>query len=261
MSSETVGEISQVEKKKREAVPRWMMTFADLMSLLFALFVLLLSFADFDKDKFMKNAGPINEAFNKSVQDITETKVQVQRMSSILPQPSSESSRVDLPLQEILRKAEILDQLRQGLIKELENELIEIIERDNEIVVRFPDTTSFSSGGADLKPEASEILNKVGKVIKKTPGKVYISGHTDNVPITTGRFRSNWDLSSERAVSVVHFMIDTVGVDYRRFVAQGFADAQPLASNDTAEDRARNRRVEISLKTDGGEREYIERFQ
>ena len=99
----------------------------------------------------------------------------------------------------------------------------------------------------DVKPTFLPTLDKIGRLISDMEGIVQVTGHTDNVPISNARFRSNWELSAGRAVSVVHRLLDGSSLDPRRIVVTGLASTQPRVPNDSAENRARNRRVEISL--------------
>ncbi len=231
---------------ERPGAPRWMVTFADLMSLLFALFVLLLSFSEVNSDKFKKNAGPLSQAFHSIVPkepepvDAETSKSQDQEADGA----GSSGSSFDIDAW----KGEIMYNLRTGLATELEEESVEVEERDQEIVIRFPEKTAFASGSAELKREITSALARVAQILGRTDGRVGVAGHTDDVPIKTARFRSNWELSSSRAVSVVHYLLTERELDKKRVSAQGFADVQPLESNDTPEGRARNRRVEVTIQ-------------
>jgi chemotaxis protein MotB len=91
-------------------------------------------------------------------------------------------------------------------------------------------------------------MDRISAVLAAKPGRILVAGHTDDVPISTGRFRSNWELSSARAVTVLHSMLRNNDIDEERIVVQGFADTQPLVDNDSPQHRAMNRRVELILK-------------
>ena len=103
----------------------------------------------------------------------------------------------------------------------------------------------FNAGTSDLKSEAKPVLNKIGDLMSRFPYEISIEGHTDNVKITGGRYASNWDLSAERAYSALQYLRETSGVNPGRLHIAGFADTKPIATNDTAEGRAKNRRVEF----------------
>jgi chemotaxis protein MotB len=119
--------------------------------------------------------------------------------------------------------------------------------RENRMIVRLGDKILFDPGKTDLKPEGKEALTQVTTVLKGIPNRNFqVAGHTDNVPIKSKKFRSNWDLSTARAVEVVNFMIGA-GLESKRVSAAGYAEQSPVVANDTPENMAKNRRIEITL--------------
>jgi chemotaxis protein MotB len=119
--------------------------------------------------------------------------------------------------------------------------------RENRMIVRLGDKILFDPGKTDLKPEGKDALTQVTGVLKSLPNRNFqIAGHTDNAPIKSAKFRSNWDLSTARAVEVLNFMIGA-GMEAKRVSAAGYADTSPVAGNDTPENKAKNRRIEITL--------------
>ena len=119
--------------------------------------------------------------------------------------------------------------------------------RENRMIVRLGDKILFDPGKTDLKPEGKDALTQVTAVLKDIPNRNFqVAGHTDNVPIKSKKFRSNWDLSTARAVEVVNFMIGA-GLDAKRVSAAGYAEQSPVVANDTPENMAKNRRIEITL--------------
>jgi chemotaxis protein MotB len=119
--------------------------------------------------------------------------------------------------------------------------------RENRMIVRLGDKILFDPGKTDLKPEGKDALTQVTAVLKGLPNRNFqVAGHTDNVPIKSKRFRSNWDLSTARAVEVTNFMIGA-GMEPKRLSAAGYADQSPVVPNDSPEDMAKNRRIEITL--------------
>ena len=115
------------------------------------------------------------------------------------------------------------------------------------MLIRIRERGSFGSGRAELKQEFLPILKMIAEVLNQRDGHFIIAGHTDDIPIETRRFRSNWDLSAARAASVVHFLIQEGDVDPERMEIRAMADNEPLVPNDSWENRATNRRVEISV--------------
>jgi chemotaxis protein MotB len=119
--------------------------------------------------------------------------------------------------------------------------------RENRMIIALGDKILFDPGKTDLKPDGKDALTQVTAVLKDLPNRNYqVAGHTDNIPIKSGKFRSNWDLSTARAVQVVNYMISG-GLDPKRLSAAGYADMSPVAPNDTPENKAKNRRIEITL--------------
>ncbi len=229
----------QIMRRKYSYAPRWMVTFADLMALLLALFVMLLSFAEIDSDSFRRNAGPISEAFN--------TKFRIEA----IPKPSK-SIRLKLDSEgaepTYIKRTRFLNHLKDEMAEEIEKSMVEVLEKDRDIVIRFPDKAAFASGSMILSKSILPALDKIANFLEASEGQVTVAGHTDDTPISTGKIRSNWDLSTARAVSVVHHLLATTKVTADRITAQGFADSRPLAPNATPEGRAKNRRVEITFE-------------
>jgi chemotaxis protein MotB len=245
-------------KVARSGAPRWMVTFADLMSLLFALFVLLLSFADVDLGKFSKNASQINEAFNNP--DAGEASFNLnklqQRELDLLDREGKNAELLALKADRERRKANLVSKLKESLTQDINDSVIQLVADENGVVLRFPSKTAFPAGGRDISERMKATLDKVAVMLNQSKGEIVVTGHTDNAPISTELFRSNWSLSTERAVSVVHYLIGNNNLLVSRVVAQGLADSRPVTTNDTPDNRARNRRVEILInvpKTKPGE--------
>ena len=268
--------------KCESGAPAWLATFADLMSLLMCFFVLLLSFAEIDAIRFKKMAESMKDAFGVQREiPVTEvvkgTSVIMQEFSPGKPEPTpieeirqqtveeekefldidDKSAQEDLDIdaakaamqakleQEVEQQAEALKQM---LEQEIDEGLLDVEREKTKIIIRIQEKGSFPSGRATLNPEFFEVISKITGVIANTPGNIIVAGHTDNIPISTARFRSNWELSSARAVTVVHAMLSNAALDEKRFLIQGFADSKPLVPNDTRENRALNRRVELIIQ-------------
>jgi chemotaxis protein MotB len=144
-----------------------------------------------------------------------------------------------------------LEKLRMELSSEIQQGLAEVEREGDKIIVRLAEQGSFRSGFADLQPGFLPLLNKVGDAISATSGQVTVEGHTDNVPIAfSERFQSNWDLSAARSASVADYLLGNTELQQGRVTVVGYADSKPIASNDTREGRAKNRRIEVII--DGG---------
>jgi len=251
-----------------EGLPAYMGTFADLMSLLMCFFVLLLSFAEMDALKYKMVVKSLEDAFGVQ-RDISfeaipkGTSIIAQEFSPGDPKPTplremrqetvddtrdaikvtlDKEAMEEMQAQEIAKEAEKFKETLEG---EIEAGLIEVDTELNRIVIRIQEKGSFSSGDARLNSRFIPILKKIHDVLIKTEGAIAVAGHTDDIPINTPRYRSNWELSTSRATSVVHEFLKFGDVPPDRFVLEGYADTKPLVPNDTAANRAKNRRVEI----------------
>ncbi len=255
-------------KKAATGAPPWMATFADLMSLLMAFFVLLFSFSEMDRLKFKELAGSMRDAFG--VQREVKTReppkginVVAREFSAGRPEPTplnvvqqetDNDLKRHLAVAKTRRNAQASESLkvdakkiRETLAEEIEQGLVEVETVDSKIVIRIREKSSFGSGRAELEPTFVPVLHKIGAVIGEMSGAVVVAGHTDDLPIQTSRFRSNWELSSARAVTVVHGLLDGGFAQPERITAEGHADTKPVDSNETPEGRTRNRRVEVVL--------------
>lgn len=251
-----------------EGLPAYMATFADLMALLMCFFVLLLSFAEMDALKYKMVVKSLDNAFGVQ-REIAAS--EIPKGTSIIAQEFSPGEPRPTPLKEIRQDtidetrdalkvqvdaeavakqeaeaiAEQAEQFKEALEGEIAEGLIDVETQFQRIVIRIREKGSFPSGDARLNRGFIPILDKIHDVLLKTDGKIAVAGHTDNVPISTPRYRSNWELSTSRATSVVHEFLKTGRIPANRFVLEGYAETQPLAPNDTSRNRAKNRRVEI----------------
>ena len=225
-------------RKGDKPMPNWMVTYADLMALLLCLFVLLLSFAEINSDSFRKNAGPIAEAFNVEPSSLP---------SRLIPSPVVTLHPLDADPTDTQQR-QVTESLEDILEREIAGSMVDVVAKGNSVVIRFPGRAAFPSGSAELTDSFLPIVDKIGRTLAAVKGQVIVAGHTDDTPIATQTFRSNWDLSSARAVSVVHRLISQGEIASDRVTAQGFADSRPLVANDTPENQSKNRRVEITVR-------------
>ncbi len=137
--------------------------------------------------------------------------------------------------------------LLQALAPEIRKGMVSVETQGNRIVLRIKEKGSFPSGSSELKGDFMPVISKLRDSLETIEGKVVVAGHTDNVPIKTRRFRSNWELSSSRAVTVVHELLQNSGLELKRFAVEGHGEAHPIVPNDTPENRALNRRVELTI--------------
>jgi len=299
-------------------IPAWVLTFADLMSLLMCFFVLLLSFSEMDVQKFKQIAGSVKMAFGvqrdiKAVEIPKGTNIVAKEFSPAPPQPTeinevrqktSEDTNQELMLvkrideleatesdlskklgktesqeeaeeiqdeikkieEEIVILKEELEQVKNSinqmqaeeiqeqaaqlsemLAQEIQEGVLEIELTPDSFVIRLKDKGAFPAGTARLTDDFIDVLEVIKEELSKIKGAIIVAGHTDNIPINTSAFRSNWDLSAERSVSVVQELLYESEINPERISIQAFADSRPLVDNETAENRSKNRRVEIVI--------------
>jgi chemotaxis protein MotB len=206
----------QSGEEEHENLERWLVSYADFMTLMFTFFVALYALSSVDKTKMEQFSGSLNQSFK------------------IIEKP--------IPLIDTKKSVLMED------IKKVTSDIAGVSVRNEPrgVVVTFSDAVLFGSGSADVKPEIHAVLEKISKLLLTAPGKVTIEGHTDNVPISSPKYASNWELSTARAASMLHFFIDK-GLDPTKFAIAGYAEFRPLESNATEEGRQKNRRVEIVI--------------
>lgn len=219
--------------------PAWMSTYGDMVTLLLCFFVLLFSFATLDVQKFTAIAQSMNGALGVLDSGMTVTM-----------EPLVNSFPGDTPTEESEEFVRLYEEMSEYIKENNLQASITLRLDERGLLVRFMDNVLFDSGKADLKPKAREIINTVASIIKQNDKNVRIEGHTDNVPINTYRFPSNWELSTTRAVNVVKYLIEENGIDARRLSASGYADQHPVDDNGTSEGRQKNRRVDMVILRD-----------
>ncbi|MCL4537119.1 MAG: OmpA family protein [Nitrospirae bacterium] len=204
------------KEEEHENVERWLISYADFITLMFTFFAALYALSTMDMAKIERFSGSLKQAFK------------------VIDEP--------IPLYEDRNKAVIED------IKKLITDVsgVSVKSDPRGVVVTFSDAVLFASGSADIKQEAFGMLEKLSKSLSNAPGRITIEGHTDNIPTSGGKYASNWELSTSRAASVLHFFI-TKGVDPNRFSIAGYGEYRPLTGNDTEDGRAKNRRVELVI--------------
>lgn len=258
-------------EEEKPRIPAWVVTFADLMSLLMCFFVLLLSFSEIDAQKFKQIAGELSAAFGvqrdvPAVEVPMGTSIIFDNFSSAPPEPTvineiKQTTTDQKPELDTLRGAvdsaakaaeqekvqEQLEQLRKVLEPALSDGRINVTQEQHRIVIRVEEKGSFPSGSAKLTWEFESLLLEMAEVLASIPGELTIEGHTDDVPIRTNRFYSNWDLSAARAASVANALLASGTVEPNRLAVKGLADTAARVDNNSAENRAKNRRVEIII--------------
>jgi len=206
-----------------------MMLYTNLMMLLMTFFIVLVSNSAIEKEQFKLITESFREFLATGGKGILWGKRLPLNFDYLIEQ---EKTKI---------KEEISTSLKRALAQEKE---IEILTTEEGVVVQLSGKILFESGKAELKIEAKKIINKIVPVLKKCRYLIRVEGHTDNVPIHTEKFTSNWELSAIRAINVVKYL-EGKGINKERLLAAGYGEYRPRISNDTPEHRALNRRVEI----------------
>lgn len=230
------GKAKEAEKENAE---RWLLTYADLITLLLAFFIVMWSLGQTDLKRFETVRHSLANAFNTGIGDSSAgTSPLFREGSNFDPNPFGSQQTNLSSIQ--ARFKELAD--KYGLAGK-----IRIRTDRNEIVISLSDNLLFDSASADLKPQALVVLNETAIILKSLPNEVRVEGHTDNIPVNTTKFDSNWELSSARATAVVRYLIEHGGVNEDQLFAAGYGETHPIASNDTVEGRALNRRADIVI--------------
>lgn len=230
-------------KKRKEIIddspkaPFWMVTYGDMVTLLLTFFILMFAMSTINERKFMQAAQSLHDALGGGVMDAN---VSVIGMESIATGTSG-LSRADVDILETLEQ--IAAMLEDEAIAEMTS--MEIIGA-GEILLRLGDEMLFDPGRAELKTGAHRILRGITESIIGTTEKLWVEGHTDNVPIYSKEFPSNWELSTARALSVVKYL-QQLGIPADQLAAVGHSEYVPLTTNSTPEGRQTNRRVELYI--------------
>ncbi|HNW43779.1 MAG TPA: OmpA family protein [Elusimicrobiales bacterium] len=243
-------------EEEHENSERWLLTYADLITLLLGVFVVLYATAEQDTSKFKMAMSAMAEVFNPSERTLSGPGIGLGNMMDACLANAS-SIQCQLQQQEQQRKVETLESVQKSLSDEEEKGLgkgLSTEMTEDGLVISVEEQLLFASGKTDFRPGATAVLARLASHLKKVSNPIQINGHTDNVPIHTPQFPSNWHLSSARAIKTAEFLIITEKLPMQRIHVAGYAETAPAADNATESGRAKNRRVELLLiKGHGGE--------
>lgn len=212
---------------------RWLLTYADLITLLLGLFVILYAMSKIDAGKYAEIVSALGGVFGSPKNVMVGS-------GGVLDQP--------LTILQLERR-DVADQIRDALHLDTSPLPIQVTENERGVTVHIMEELLFASGSADLKPSSYAAIDTLASVLRKLPNDLRVEGHTDNVPINTVAFPSNWHLSVARAVNVGFYLIQQHGLVAERVQVVGYSEYKPLVTNDTPEHRALNRRVDIVIIT------------
>ncbi len=238
-------------ERRRPSSDRWLISYADFITLLFAVFVVLYAAANANK-KQVEVSQSIDEAF-RALGIFSDT-VRSQKAAGAA---ATSTDKPEIPMnivmgEDVLEPAQVkedLDHLGRELQQTLSNEVathtVSIKMGHDGLVISLREAGFFASGSARPQPHTIDTLNRIATSLAHTPYDLRIEGHTDNIPIHDSEFSSNWELSTARATSIARMLLELKAIPADRLSAAGYAEFHPVASNDTAEGRAQNRRVDL----------------
>jgi chemotaxis protein MotB len=238
------------ECKCEEGAPGWMVTFADLSTLLLTFFVLLLSFANMDVIKFRELMGSVRNAFGYQTVSFGNW-----NPSEVSDDPTTDPVLLEKGTGGVEGTLETLMEVQQVIENEALDESVSVESSPRGLVVRVSDSVMFKPGTDRLKPAAAPVLTQVASILGQFPCEIMVEGHTDDSPIFTTTFPSNWELSTKRAIAAMRYLSEIGGFAPEKLAAAGYADTRPLAPNDTPENQGKNRRVEFVCVRDNQQRQ------
>ncbi|MCG8483982.1 MAG: OmpA family protein [Clostridia bacterium] len=231
----------QFNKDSKGRAPTWVTTFSDLMTLLLTFFVLLFSFSELDAVKFKNMAIALQSVLmGETSTTIFEDELPADNPIPT-PIPAPDVSELESEIREVFEKV-------KNYVEEHNLSAQVSVKADARgVVIDIKERVLFDLGKADIKPESKIILDKLSLLFEEIDKDIVIEGHTDNLPINTYQFPTNWELSTTRAVNVLRYFVEIKGADPTRISATGYGEYRPLESNDTYAGKAANRRVNILL--------------
>lgn len=241
---------------------RWLISYADFITLLFAFFVVMYSVSSVNQGKYKVLSETLTGVFNAPQRSINPIEVGEQPepavaapSDDVIPPPVAEAPSNPQKDAEARSKAlrAMADQLALEFDDLINRGVVTLETNDRWLALNLPNSLLFSSGDAEPHYDAFDVIRKIASVLRDRDNAVKVEGFTDNQPISTSRFPSNWELSSARAAAVVR-MLTMEGVEPERLAAVGYGRFQPVARNDTDEGRRRNRRVVLLISRDANVR-------
>lgn len=245
------GKVFLMKKKKQEEnenVDRWMVSYADFITLLFAFFTTMYAISSVNEGKYKAVGDSLAIAFN--AKEAKKLDIQID--------PTLRQDSMQMLITDEFKKAFSSDYKRiQSVIFEIEKSgKVSVNMEKRGIVISFSEGVLFESGKSQIIDEAIPVIDSIAQALREMSNNVRIEGHTDNVPIKTQEFPSNWELSTSRALNILKYLVEVAGLNPGKLSAIGYGEFRPAAANDTPEGRKKNRRVDIViLNKDGVQQE------
>jgi chemotaxis protein MotB len=239
--------MSRLSRKNHLSHDRWLVSYADFITLLFAFFVVLYAFAKADQKKQSDISTAIDGAFRSlgilpdGKGSASDTDLSIATMKRVMGEDVMSPARVKDDLEHIRRE------LTQSLANQVANHTVSIQMGRDGLIISLREAGFFNSGSAMPRPETLATMQQIVASVDRTPYDVRVEGHTDNIPIHNDEFDSNWELSSARATRIARIILALRTIPPERLSAAGYAEFHPVADNATPEGRAQNRRVDLII--------------
>ena len=240
--------MARKKKSSQEGIKAdgWLATYADTITLLLTFFVLLYSMATIDNEK-IKQLSTAFKTFMSGEEGATL--MQYDLYNGEVPLIGGETNDPIDGGDELTEQQRIYNDIKSFVENNNLSDVVEIVDDERGVAMQLKSNILFETSSSTLKEDSKFILNEINSIISSLENPILVEGHTDNRPINTEKFPSNWELSADRAVNVVRYFVEVLGEDPKRFSATGYAEFQPVASNNNYEDMAKNRRVDILIVT------------
>jgi chemotaxis protein MotB len=237
---------------ERDNHDRWLISYADFVTLLFAFFVVMYAISSVNESKYKTFSDSLSIAFsNQPASNTIVPNEQERLLKALVDKRTARLGEQQRKIQD--RMKNLASGLQQMMSPLIDQHLVNINPTKRGVEIDISASLLFKTGEAELQPGALDVLRQVSEVLSKEELPIEVEGHTDDIPIMTAQYPSNWELSSARASSVVRMMMVN-GVPEKRLAVVGLASNQPLVPNDSPENRAKNRRVNITIVAPNMER-------
>ena len=234
---------------------RWLVSYADFITLLFAFFVTLYAISQVDAKKMTRLAQSMHVAFDTRVFEAGSQKLSLSDGIT----PGVDRQKLVEPANPVLSRDPsfriIRETLQRRLVKENFTDKVHFMEDRRGLVISLTEAGFFDPGAATMKGASLRVLDALAESVLQTPNQLRIEGHTDNTPIHTAQFPSNWELSTARATHLIAYLTGHFPFDANRLSVAGYGEYRPVATNATAEGRAMNRRVDLVILSEAAERQ------
>ncbi len=238
--------VGESQDKEIELSNSWMITYSDMITIMLCFFMVFFILSATETDTLQQlqmrltaRVSNLDQEVDRLTMENTRLETEKQQLAQSLfgvnnLKENATNSREDFIV--FLRENDLMDQ-------------VQILENDRGLMIRFKDSVLFDSGSAEVSRQGLEIMERIGGKLVEVTNPVVVEGYTDNVPINTTAYPSNWELSSARAITVARYLIYDMGIEDDRISVTGFGEQSPIDTNETPEGRANNRRIEITILT------------